>query len=167
MPSGRFDWLLEDLQAERAAEAASVHHFMQRPVVACRAGSTVRDALQLMFEHDVGFLPVVDEQDRVVGIVTDRDLARVVYRADLPPGAIGLTDVATTPVHVVQTDDPLTLASARMEKHRVHRLPVVDKDGKLVGVLSLDDLARAVADGPLRRAAEITAAYASMVTRPH
>lgn len=147
MPSGCFDAWLEALHEERVAEAGSVHHVMQAPVVACGAGATVQEALGLMFEHDVGVLPVVD-QGRVVGIVTDRDLARAVHRAAQAPDRIAVLAAASTPVHVIHQDAPIAEAVAQMRAHRVHRMPVVDARGVLVGLVSIDDVARDVIDAP-------------------
>jgi CBS domain-containing protein len=160
-----FDKWLEVVHEEHVAEAGSVHHLMQESVVACAVGDTVQQALGLMFEHDVGVLPVVD-RGRVVGIVTDRDLARAVHRTALAPGQIGVVDAASTPVHVVRQDDPIADAVAKMREHRVHRLPVVDGSAHLVGLISIDDIARGLEGSPAREAAKLTSAYASMAARP-
>ncbi len=164
MPSGIFDGQLDEIRDDVFLEARSVHHLMQGDVVSCGHDATVHDALGRMFDHDVGVLPVVDERGRVVGIVSDRDLARAVFRAGQAPAAIAVSDAMSVPVHTIASTAPLAAAVQALRTHRVRRLPVVDEAGRLVGLLSLDDLARARADGSSRKAAEITDALASIMT---
>jgi CBS domain-containing protein len=165
MPAGYFDAQLEELEAEHAAEAHSVHHVMQEEVLACPADSTVPYALELMFEHRAAILPVVDDDGRVVGILTSRDLARAMHRGRFSSETTRASEVATTPVHVVLPSDPLGLAVVRMREHGVRRLPVVDEDRKLVGLVSIEDVARVAASGPARDAFAVAEALARMSAR--
>jgi CBS domain-containing protein len=106
--------------------------------VSVESTTTVREAAELMREHDVGDLVVV-EQGRLVGIVTDRDLVvRVLAvggEAQDPVGQVG----TGSPV-VVSPDDDVVTAADLMATHAVRRLPVV-RDGQVVGIVSLGDLA--------------------------
>jgi CBS domain-containing protein len=113
---------------------------MTRNVVTVPVEATIRDAAALMKNHDIGFLPVVAD-DVLVGVVTDRDLVvrGMCERADpnlTPVRAI----MSTTPVWCY-AHDVLTDAADILADYRVHRLLVVDTEKKLVGLLSLDDLA--------------------------
>ncbi len=162
MPLGFYDWHLDELHEERT----TVGWLMRKAPVSCPVDATVRDALERMFHHGVGVLPVVDGDGRVVGIATDRDLARAVYERDAAPAEIPLADAMTTPVHTVRPDADLTAARELLREHRIRRLPVVDGEGRLVGILSIDDLARAMARGPLQRAAKLTEAFAALVNQP-
>jgi len=105
--------------------------------------TSVREAAQLMEQEDVGSLPVVEEGTRLVGIVTDRDLAvRVLARGSDPEqtqvGQVASTDVvALTPEH--DLDEALKL----MAREQVRRLPIVAGENQLVGVVSQADVARA------------------------
>ena len=103
--------------------------------------TTVAEAARLMQSEDVGSLPIVDG-DRLTGVITDRDIVlRVVSEGREPTG---------TPVGEVATPDPVTVdpqqtldeALRLMAEHQVRRLPVVEEDGRLVGVLAQADVAR-------------------------
>ena len=110
--------------------------------------TSVRDAARLMEEEDVGSLPVVDQGARLVGILTDRDIAvRVVGRGSDPEetsvGDVASSDVvALTPEH--DLDDALTL----MAREQVRRLPIVANENELVGMLAQADVARATKEKP-------------------
>jgi CBS domain-containing protein len=115
---------------------------MRRDVVVVTPETPVRHAAQRMQEADVGFLPVCGADGALVGVLTDRD---IVVRAC----AAGL-DLGTTPVADVMTKGPVTcraggslaVAERTMRAKRKARLPVVDRRGRLVGVLSLSDVAQ-------------------------
>ena len=114
----------------------------QRPR-AVTAQTTVREAARLMDEEDVGSLPVVDEGERLIGIVIDRDVTvRVVGRGldsdTTVVGDVASRDVASlTPEH--ELDDALNL----MAREQVRRVPIVVRENQLVGMLAQADLARA------------------------
>jgi len=100
---------------------------------------TIRDAARLMASADIGSLPV-GENDRLVGMVTDRDLAlRAVAHGldhDTP-----VRDVMTTAVKYCRDHDDVEQVARNMAELGVRRLPVVDRDKRLVGILSLGDIA--------------------------
>ena len=102
---------------------------------------SLTDAAVALRDEDVGSLPVV-EGERVVGIVTDRDIVvrAVAERAD--PQTLKVGDVSSGDLVTVQPDEDLDDALALMARHRVRRLPVVE-DGRLVGVLAQADVALA------------------------
>jgi CBS domain-containing protein len=116
--------------------------------------TSVREAARLMDEEDVGSLPVVDQGARLVGIVTDRDLAvRVIARGSDPEetevGEVASKDiVALTPEH--DLDEALTL----MAREQVRRLPIVAGENELVGMLAQADVARATKDKPTGQVVE-------------
>ena len=108
--------------------------------------ANVRSAAQRMLQRNVGSLVVVDSEQRPIGIVTDRDLALRV---------VGLgRDADSTPVAEIMTADPESVTErtaiadviARMSKAGCRRMPVVDDDGALVGMITVDDVWRDVAD---------------------
>ncbi|MDQ3067470.1 MAG: CBS domain-containing protein [Actinomycetota bacterium] len=105
------------------------------------AGTSVEEAARKMKSEDVGSLPIVDG-DRLVGVVTDRDLAiRVLGEgksADTTVGEIASKDVVT-----IDPQQDLQEAARLMAEHQVRRLPVVEEDGKLVGMLAQADIAAA------------------------
>ena len=114
----------------------------QRPR-AVTAQTTVREAARLMDEEDVGSLPVVDEGERLIGIVTDRDVAvRVVGRGlDSDKTAVG--DVDSTDIAVLTPDHDLDDALRLMAKEQVRRVPIVVRENQLVGILAQADVAHA------------------------
>lgn len=97
-------------------------------------------AAQAMEELDVGVLPVCDGQ-RIVGMVTDRDIVIRGIAQNLPIGSTRLEDVMSAQVEWVFEDEGLAEAAAKMQQLQIRRLPVLDHDKRLVGILSLGDLA--------------------------
>jgi len=102
--------------------------------------ATAVDAARMLVAENVGSLPVV-EGEKLVGIVTDRDLVVRVLAKDLDPHKVAVADVCTESPVVVAPDEGLEAALERMAGEQVRRLPVVDGD-RLVGILAQADIAR-------------------------
>lgn len=116
-----------------------VHEIMSRDVVHVAPSSTIREAAGLMARYDIGALPVCDGS-RMVGMVTDRDLAVRALAVGVPAEtAVG--EIATPAVEWCYEDDDVDLIQQRMADAQIRRVPVVDSDRKLVGTLSLGDIA--------------------------
>jgi CBS domain-containing protein len=122
--------------------------WMTRGVKTCRAGDTLERAAQIMWEHDCGVAPVVDADERVVGVITDRDICMAAYTRGHSLQRISVSDVMAHTLHCVRDTDPVRAALALMRRARVRRVPVIDGEGRLMGILSMADLARH-ASGPL------------------
>lgn len=120
-----------------------VRHAMTEAPKTLSPAMSANDAAGIMANFDVGVVPVA-EGDRLIGLVTDRDLVTRVLATRKDPESVELGDIATT--SVVQVSPDMELAEARdlMAAHRVRRLPVM-KDDRLVGILSLGDVALAAA----------------------
>jgi CBS domain-containing protein len=118
-----------------------IQDIMTRNVASCLATDNLNRAAQLMWEHDCGSIPVVDAGNRVVGMLTDRDIAMAAYTQGRALGGIGVAEIMTSAVQSCQASEPLTAAEKRMRAAQVRRLPVVDESGGLVGIISLNDLA--------------------------
>ena len=106
---------------------------------------TLSQAAALMATHGCGFIPVVAASDGscdIEGVVTDRDIVLAAFREDTPLSAIPVTTAMSRDVTVCYVDDSVSLAEKLMCDNRVRRLPVLDFDDKLAGVISLDDIAR-------------------------
>lgn len=117
-----------------------VRHAMAESPVTASPGMNAGDAAGLMVANDIGAIPIV-EDDRLVGLVTDRDLVLRVMAERKDPREVRLADVATSRgLETVTPDTQLCDARALMAERRIRRLPVV-KDGRLVGMLSLGDVA--------------------------
>jgi len=105
--------------------------------------TSVREAAQLMDQEDVGSLPVVDEGARLVGILTDRDVAVRVVGKGLDPDESTVGDVASTDVLALTPDHDLDEALTLMAREQVRRVPIVVRENELVGMLAQADIARA------------------------
>ena len=112
---------------------------MTREVRLVKPDQTIREAAQLMAEIDAGAIPVT-ENDRLVGMITDRDIAvRAVAQGKSPDTRI--RDVMSTGILYCFDDQELDEVARNMGKNQVRRLPVINKDKRLVGILALGDLA--------------------------
>lgn len=128
--------------ATKQRQEKHVKDIMTPRVVAVTSVTFLPEAAQIMLEEDVGALPVVQEDGKLLGIVTDRDITvRGVARGN-NIGQTQVADVFTAEDLVTVTPDmKLEEAEKLMEEHQVRRLPVVGEDNKLMGILSLGDLA--------------------------
>jgi CBS domain-containing protein len=144
-----------------------VRHAMAESPVTASPEMDAGDAAGLMVANDIGAIPIV-EDDRLVGLVTDRDLVLRVIAERKDPRSVRLADVATTRgLETVTPDTQLCDARALMAQRRIRRLPVV-KDGRLVGMLSLGDVALGSASmrGVGEALAEISASRATAEVNP-
>ncbi len=112
---------------------------MTRDVRLVRPDQTIRDAAHLMAELDIGCLPV-EGNDRMVGMITDRDIAVRAIAEGRGPDAL-VRDVMSTEVKYCFDDQSIDEITQNMAELRVRRLPVVNRQKRLVGILSLGDLA--------------------------
>ena len=104
--------------------------------------TSVREAARLMEEEDVGSLPVVEGGVRLVGIVTDRDVALRVVAGGLDPDATRVGEVASAEVITLTPEHDLDEALGLMARAQVRRLPIVVRENELVGMLAQADIAR-------------------------
>ena len=125
-------------QAREVAIVKRAENGMIYDPVTIRRGSTVADALNIMSEYHIGGIPVVDEENRLVGIVTNRDL-RFERRLDRKIDDVMTKDNLVT-THQ-QTD--LTAAAQILQANKIEKLPVVDKDNHLVGLITYKDITKA------------------------
>ena len=107
------------------------------------AGQTLHKVGGIMADVECGVLPVLGADDVVVGIVTDRDVCLALSRRDAKPSEVPVEQVMTTEVLSCEPDAEIEAALGLMREHRVRRLPVVDAEGHLKGLLSFDDVALA------------------------
>ena len=127
----------------------AVGEICNREVVIAQKALSVVDAAQLMRKHHVGDLVVVEEKNgrrHPVGIVTDRDIVVEVVAAGVNPDALKVGDIMGPEVATVRESEGLFEALRYMRGKGVRRMPVVDRDGGLVGILTLDDLLSLLAE---------------------
>ena len=117
-----------------------VDSIMKRTVRTCTPRDTLNVPAQVMWEVDCGCVPVV-EGKRVVGIVTDRDICMAAYVRGKPLSQLTVDDTMAKHVFTCRPDDDLMDTERVMQEHQVRRLPVVDDNGQLVGLVSLADIA--------------------------
>jgi CBS domain-containing protein len=107
---------------------------------AIEADRSVAYAAQMMKQEDVGLAPIV-ENGRLVGMLTDRDIVVRVVAEGKDPDTVSASDVASSDLVTIDPQQDLDEALALMARHQVRRLPVVEDDGRLVGVVAQADVA--------------------------
>ncbi len=110
----------------------------------CRIDESANEAARIMWDHDCGAVPVVDHDGRLAGIVTDRDICMAAYFHGAPLGSIAVADVMSRDICTCEAHEELAAAEQRMRDRQVRRLPVVDGDHVLTGILSLSDVTKGV-----------------------
>ncbi len=119
----------------------NVEQIMNRNVKSCHPGDSLNLAAQLMWENRCGAVPVVDGESKLVGFLTDRDVCMAAYTQGKPLAAMQVDSAMARKVTSCHGDDDLEFAMRLMGEKGLRRLPVAGSDGKLLGILSLDDLA--------------------------
>ncbi len=126
----------------------NVNELMSREPRVVRMGDRLDAVARVLWDHDCGAVPVVDDKGLLVGVVTDRDVCMAAYTQGRALGDIPVDASMARSVRTCRPDDAAAMAMATMQEHQVHRLPVVDGRGAPVGMLSTNDLVRAVASRP-------------------
>ena len=124
-------------------ETLAVKDIMNKKVLTIEPDKTLREAAKIMNENDVGSLVVV-KGGEVVGIITERDVVRAVAEG-LNPDETKVSEVMSDEVYTALPETSVLKAMEMMRAHRIRHLPIVDESGKLVGIVSLRDLAHAAA----------------------
>lgn len=118
-----------------------VQELMQTTVFTCVPSDHLRHAGEILGRIGAGVLPVVADDGRLVGILTDRDMFLALATRDVRPSELSVGEVMEREVETCRADEEVLHALARMERRGLRRLPVVDEDDRVVGILSLDDVA--------------------------
>lgn len=121
--------------------AKTIREAMTSKPCSIDATQTVAYAARMMRDEDVGVAPIV-EGDKLVAVLTDRDIAIRVVAEGRDPESTTVTEVASKDTVTIDPQQDLDEALRLMAKHQVRRLPVVEEDGRLVGVLAQADVAR-------------------------
>jgi CBS domain-containing protein len=144
-----------------------VKQIMKTDVAACTPSQSLADVARLMRDRNCGFVPVVNSEGALAGVVTDRDLGLAVGGSTRAAEHISAAEVMSQPVFGCFADENIKVVLATMGKHHVHRLPVLDKThGHLVGVLSMDDVAMLPRRHSLPTGDEIADALKQIVSKP-
>jgi CBS domain-containing protein len=124
-----------------------VEEIMSTHVETVRMNDGLERAAQLMWEADCGVLPVIDDDSRVVGLITDRDVCMAAYTQGKPLWQMQVSSACSRKVYACRLNDSLQIVENLMRVAQVRRLPVVDEGGQLWGIVSLGDLAQHVHRG--------------------
>lgn len=148
-----------------------VRELMRTDVRTCMPDDALHEAARIMWERDCGVVPVVDRDGsaRVVGMITDRDICMALYTSGGRMSELQVGGAMAREVRSCHPDDTVSDAEEIMRRAQVRRLPVVDEEGRLRGILSLADIAEAAAglretSAPIR--ADEVAAVLEDVCRP-
>ena len=117
-----------------------VRDFMTTGVKSCTADTDLGTAATMMWDGDCGVVPVINDEQNVVGMITDRDICIAAATRGTSPANIRVRDVISGDVYACAPDDDVTTALQIMREQRVRRLPVIDRDERLAGIVSMNDL---------------------------
>ena len=101
---------------------------------------SLADAAQLMWDNDCGVLPIIKDGRKVIGMITDRDICMALAMRDSNPSSVSVEEVMSGQVYSVNAEDDVVRALEAMREHKIRRLPVVNAEGELEGVLSMNDV---------------------------
>lgn len=133
--------LIDSQAVQSAGLLASARSLMSDHVRSCSPDDSLSHAAQLMWDTDCGALPVLRD-DKVVGVITDRDICMATFTQGKPPSELRVAGAMSGGAFRCGPDDSLGEILATMGKQRVRRLPVVDADDRLLGIVTLADIAR-------------------------
>jgi CBS domain-containing protein len=136
-----------------------VRDVMARDVKVCRRDTNLAAVAKAMRDADCGALPVVNDEGRVTGMITDRDICVAVATSDRTADRIVVREVSRNEAYTCRPEDDATVALQTMQAHKVRRLPVVDDNGHVRGMLSLNDV---VTHAGAASAAEVVSTLASI-----
>lgn len=114
-----------------------VSDVMTRKVITSSPGDDVKTAAGLLMKHGVDHLPIVDKKNRVVGIITSWDVAKAVAR-----GKLNLSEIMTKKVVTAREDEAVNVVAPRLTRHKISGAPVVDRQNRVIGIITTDDLAK-------------------------
>ncbi|RKH48929.1 CBS domain-containing protein [Corallococcus interemptor] len=136
-------------------EPLTARDIMTRQVRTARRDSALREVAQLMRDEDCGVVPIVDAEGRLLGLVTDRDLALRAFTGQRAVDGLRAADVMTEDLEAVLPEEDLHGVIELMGRRQIRRVPVVEPDDRLVGIIAMGDIAnRADQDEELQEALE-------------
>ncbi len=123
-----------------------IKEVMRTPPISCKKDETVQSVAKQMFRSNIGFMPVVDDNQKVIGTITDRDVTMAIGRSNKSSDDLKVHEVMNYNPHTIQPHETASKALEIMRTRQVGRLPVVDDEKKLKGVISLMGLSRKITD---------------------
>jgi CBS domain-containing protein len=128
------------------AQHRNIRELMTTSPTTVAPSAKVVEAARVMRQEDVGSVPVVDDGDRLAGIVTDRDIVLRIVADGGSPQSTPVGEIMSRDLVTVDPDQPLDEALRLMARHQVRRLPVCEEDGRLVGIVAQADVATELGD---------------------
>lgn len=119
-----------------------VADLMTKGAASVETEDSLAAAAEKMWQNDCGALPVVQEDGTVVGMITDRDICMATWSRGSPPADLHVLGAMSTNLIVCRPADALKLVESAMRSNQIRRIPVVDQDQRLLGIVSLADIAR-------------------------
>ena len=117
-----------------------VKDVMMRTAASCGPETNLGAAVEILWDRNCGILPIVDTGKKVIGVVTDRDICIALGTRNRLPSDITVGEVTSGKLFACAAEDDIRSAMATMARAKVRRLPVLTVDGKLEGILSMDDI---------------------------
>ena len=118
-----------------------INECMCQDVCFVKPDCNVYDAARIMNENHIGCIPVCDDQKEILGVITDRDIVLRGVACDKDARKTKVSEIMTTQVYTCKCEDDVQTAQNTMAQNQIRRIPVVDSQNKMVGILSMGDLA--------------------------
>lgn len=119
-----------------------VEQLMTGNVQVCHPQDTLSDAAEKMWTHDIGCLPVIDDSGQVIGMITDRDICMAAYTQGRSLAELPVAIAMSKELFACIPDDSIKDAEETLKSRQIRRLPVLSQNRNLVGIVSLNDIAR-------------------------
>ncbi|HIP15655.1 MAG TPA: CBS domain-containing protein, partial [Methanothermococcus okinawensis] len=114
-----------------------VRDILSRPPIVAKQNISIEEAARILTEKNINHLPIVDEEGRLIGIVTSWDIARAVAQ-----NINSICEIMTKHVISSTLDEPIDVVARKMSRYDISGVPVIDKSGKVVGVVTAEDLSK-------------------------
>lgn len=138
--------LTHDVVAKRVRESEitimKVAQIMTQAVRICHFHDSLKRAAHIMWDFDLGCLPVVDLESKLIGVITDRDICMAAYTQGRALHDLRVEGAMAIQPQSVRDNDSVASVERKMREHQVHRVPVIDADAHVVGMLSINDVVR-------------------------
>jgi len=134
-----------------------IRDLMTKHVASVHATDSTAVAARMMWDCDCGAIPVLDDDGCVIAMITDRDICMAALMRDRAPSAIPVSEAMSHDLQCCGPDDNVSAAEQMMRAHQVRRVPIVDRERRPLGMLSLADIARASDHHPGRGARPVPA----------
>jgi len=145
----------------------TIDEVMNGEVFTCRPDDSLATTAQLMWDHDIGSVPVIDADKKPIGMVTDRDVCMSAYFSGKPLAEQTVSQAMSREVHAARLGQSVQTVEGLMRAKQVRRVPVVDDSGKIAGIVTVNDLALTAGKSRSVKPDELTNVLASICQPRH